>query len=204
MSTNKKSSKGAVTTGVIAALAASSCCIPPVIAAIAGVGGAAGSLSWMEPLRPYLIGLAILAIGYAWYTHYKTKKEDDCGCAIEKPKWYQTKGFLVGMTLFAAISITFPYYSGLFLPNNKKEVILTEESSIQVADVKIEGMTCDACQNHVNQAVNELNGIVNVNSSYANSNAIIEFDNSQTTIEEIEDAVRSTGYAVVSTEITEE
>ena len=79
MSTNKKSSKGAVTTGVIAALAASSCCIPPVIAAIAGVGGAAGSLSWMEPLRPYLIGLAILAIGYAWYTHYKTKKEDDCG-----------------------------------------------------------------------------------------------------------------------------
>ena len=38
MSTTK--SKGAVFTGVVAAIAASSCCIPPVIAAIAGAGGA--------------------------------------------------------------------------------------------------------------------------------------------------------------------
>ena len=77
METQNKNSKGAVATGIIAALAASSCCIPPVIAAIAGVGGAAGSLSWMEPLRPYLIGLAVVAIGYAWYNHLKPKKEDD-------------------------------------------------------------------------------------------------------------------------------
>lgn len=202
MSTTNKKSKGAVATGIIAALAASSCCIPPVIAAIAGVGGAAGSLSWMEPLRPYLIGLAVVAIGYAWYNHYKTKKEDDCGCDIEKPKWFQTKGFLIGMTLFAAISITFPYYSGIFFPDNKKEVVLTDESSIKIADVKIEGMTCDACQNHVDQAVNELVGIVDVHSSYANGNAIIEFDNSQTNIEAIEEAVNSTGYKVVSTDLS--
>jgi mercuric ion transport protein len=48
--------KKAVYTGVVAALAASSCCIPPVIAAIAGVGGISSSMSWMEPFRPYLIG----------------------------------------------------------------------------------------------------------------------------------------------------
>ena len=138
MENQNKNSRGAVATGVIAALAASSCCIPPVIAAIAGVGGAAGSLSWMEPLRPYLIGLAVVAIGYAWYTHLKPKKADDCGCDIEKPKWYQTKGFLVGMTLFAAISITFPYYSGIFFSDNKKEVVVPDNSSVQKIDVKIE------------------------------------------------------------------
>ena len=65
-----KNSKGAVTTGILAAIAASSCCIPPVVAAIAGAGGASTNLSWMEPFRPYLIGLTIVAIGYAWYSYF--------------------------------------------------------------------------------------------------------------------------------------
>lgn len=198
---NKTPQKGAVATGILAALAASSCCIPPVIAAIAGVGGAAGTLSWMEPLRPYLIGLAIIAIGYAWYSHLKPKKADDCGCDIEKPKFYQTKGFLVGITLFASLSITFPYYSGIFFADNKKEVIVVDKHSIQKINIKIDGMTCDACQNHVNHTVNELPGIIDVKTSYLEGNAKVEFDNSQTTIVEIKKAINSTGYKV--TEIKE-
>jgi mercuric ion transport protein len=200
MENQNKNSKGAVATGIIAALAASSCCIPPVIAAIAGVGGAAGSLSWMEPLRPYLIGLAVVAIGYAWYNHLKPKKEDDCGCDIEKPKWYQTKGFLIGMTLFAAVSITFPYYSGIFYPDNKQEVVIVDSASIQKINVSIEGMTCDACQNHVNHAVNELTGIVDVNTSYANGNATVQFDNTKTSVDEIKEAINSTGYTATKVE----
>jgi copper chaperone CopZ len=197
MTTKDKNSKGAVTTGVLAAIAASSCCIPPVIAAIAGVGGAAGTLSWMEPLRPYLIGLAVIAIGYAWYSHLKPKKDDDCGCEIEKPKFYQTKGFLVGITLFAAISITFPYYSGIFFGDNKKEVIVVDKNDIQKINFKIDGMTCDACQNHVNHAVNELPGIIDVKTSYSEGNAVVEFDTTQINIMEIEKAINSTGYKVV-------
>jgi mercuric ion transport protein len=198
MGTKTKKSNGAVTTGIFAAIAASSCCIPPVIAAVAGVGGAAGSLSWMEPLRPYLIGLAVIAIGYAWYSHFKPKAADDCGCDIEKPKWFQTKGFLIGMTLFAAVSISFPYYSQIFFTDNAKEVVLTEESKVQISEFKIEGMTCDACQIHVDQVVNDLNGIVNVESSYEEGNAVVEFDNSQTNEVEIEKAINSTGYTVVN------
>ena len=119
----EKTSKNAAYTGLFAAVAASSCCIPPVIALIAGVGGSASALSWMEPFRPYLIGLAIVAIGYAWYNYLKPKKAEDC-CEVDaKPKWYQTKGFLIGITLFAAISISFPYYAHIFYPNNKKEIV---------------------------------------------------------------------------------
>ena len=195
-----KNSKGAVTTGILAAFAASSCCIPPVVAAIAGAGGASINLSWMEPFRPYLIGLTIVAIGYAWYNHIKQKKEDDCGCDIEKQKWHQTKGFLVGMTLFAIVSISFPYYSGVFFPDNKKEVIVSDNANIQKITIGIEGMTCDACQSHVDHAVNELEGIVDVKSSYANRNAIVEFDNTRTTQEEIKKAVNSTGYEVTKIE----
>jgi copper chaperone CopZ len=194
-----KKSKGVAATGIIAALAASSCCIPPIIAAIAGVGGAAGSLSWMEPLRPYLIGLAVVAIGYAWYNHFKTKSTDDCGCEIEKQKWYQTKSFLIGMTLFAVVSITIPYYSHFFFSDNKKEVIVVDKSTIEKINLNIEGMTCVSCEQHIDHSVNELEGIININSSYELGNTEIEFDNTKTTIEEIKKAINKTGYSIINT-----
>ena len=124
MSTVKTSKKAGIT-GLFAALAASACCIPPVVALIAGVGGSASALSWLEPFRPYLIGLAIVAIGYAWYNYYRLKNIDDCECDVnEKPKWFQTKGFLVIVTLFVATAIGFPYYSHIFYPDNQKEIIV--------------------------------------------------------------------------------
>tara|TARA_R110002167_G_scaffold10066_4_gene46423 strand:- start:195 stop:791 length:597 start_codon:yes stop_codon:yes gene_type:complete len=194
----KKTSKNVAYTGLFAAVAASSCCIPPVIALIAGVGGGASTLSWMEPFRPYLIGLAVLAIGYAWYSYLKTKKADDC-CEVDaKPKWFQTKGFLIGITLFAAISMSFPYYSHIFYPDNKKEVVIVNQSNIQTVNFEVEGMTCASCEQHVTHAVNELEGIVNVAASFEKANAKVEFDNSKTTIEDIEKAINSTGYKVIN------
>ena len=195
----EKLSKKAAYTGLFAAIASSSCCIPPVIALIAGVGGSASTLSWMEPFRPYLIGLAVVAICYAWYNYYKLKNADDCNCEIdEKPKWFQTKGFLAGVTLFAVISISFPYYSYIFYPDNKKEVVIVNQSDIQTANFDIKGMTCASCEQHVTHAVNELEGILNVVASFDNANATVEFDNSKTTVEDIEKAINSTGYKVIN------
>tara|TARA_R110001606_G_scaffold102933_2_gene225607 strand:- start:8193 stop:8789 length:597 start_codon:yes stop_codon:yes gene_type:complete len=194
----EKTSKNAAYTGLFAAVAASSCCIPPVIALIAGVGGSASALSWMEPFRPYLIGVAIVAIGYAWYDYLKPKKAEDC-CEVDaKPKWFQTKGFLIGITLFAAISISFPYYSHIFYPDNKKEVVIVNQSNIQTLNFEVEGMTCASCEQHVTHAVNELEGIVNVAASFEKANAKVEFDNSKTTKEDIEKAINSTGYKVIN------
>ena len=193
-----KTSKNSAYTGFFAAIAASSCCIPPVIALIAGVGGSASALSWMEPFRPYLIGLAVTAIGYAWYNYYKLKNTEDCDCEIdENPKWFQTKGFLIGVTLFAAIAISFPYYAHIFYPDNKNEVVIVSESDIQTVNFDIKGMTCSACEEHINHAVNELNGIVNITSSYELGFTKVKFDNTNTTIEEIEKAINETGYKVI-------
>tara|TARA_R110002124_G_C8851129_1_gene506314 strand:- start:393 stop:992 length:600 start_codon:yes stop_codon:yes gene_type:complete len=193
----EKTSKNAAYTGLFAAVAASSCCIPPVIALIAGVGGSASALSWMEPFRPYLIGLAVVAIGYAWYAYLKPQKEDDC-CEVDaKPKWYQTKGFLIGITLFAAIAIAFPYYSSIFYPDNKKEVIIVNQSDIQTVKFNVQGMTCAGCEETIKHAVNELDGILDVIPSYENENTEVKFDKTKTSKEAIEKAINSTGYKVV-------
>lgn len=193
----EKTSKNAAYTGLFAAVAASSCCIPPVIALIAGVGGSASALSWMEPFRPYLIGLAVVAIGYAWYAYLKPQKEDDCCDVDAKPKWYQTKGFLIGITLFAAIAIAFPYYSSIFYPDNKKEVVIVNQSDIQTVKFNVQGMTCAGCEETIKHAVNELDGILDVIPSYENENTEVKFDKTKTSKEAIEKAINSTGYKVV-------
>lgn len=192
----KESSKGAIGTGILAALAASSCCIPPIVAAIAGVGGISSSLSWMEPLRPYMVGLAVVAIGYAWYSHLKPKTEDDCGCEIEKPKFYQTRGFLVGITLFAAVSITLPYYSHIFFGSNESKVVYVETANVQQADFNITGMTCEGCTEHIKHAVAQLPGFIEADASYEEGSATVKFDKSKSTIEEVVAAINETGYTV--------
>jgi mercuric ion transport protein len=52
--------------GVLSTFAASLCCITPVIALLAGSSSIAANFSWMEPARPYLIGLSIAVLAFAW------------------------------------------------------------------------------------------------------------------------------------------
>lgn len=183
--------------GLLTAITASLCCITPVLALIAGTSGIASTFSWLEPFRPYLIGLTILVLGFAWYQKLKPQKEIDCECETdEKPKFIQSKKFLGIVTVFAIIMLAFPYYSSIFYPNIEKQIIVVDKSDIKTMEFKISGMTCASCEEHVNHEVNKLNGIVNSKASYENGNAIIEFDKTKTNEKEIENAINATGYKV--------
>ncbi|WP_025663253.1 mercuric transport protein MerTP [Aquimarina megaterium] len=195
-----KSENKLIGAGLLTAIAASLCCITPVLALIAGTSGIVSTFSWIEPFRPYLIGLTVLVLAFAWYQKLKLKKEIDCDCDCEineKPKFVQSKTFLGIITLFALIMLVFPYYSGIFYSNQKKQVIVVERSDIKTTEFKISGMTCIGCEEHVNSEVNKLNGIISSNASYKNKNAIVEFDQTKTNVMEIEKAINSTGYKVI-------
>jgi len=192
-----KSENKLIGAGLLTAITASLCCITPVLALIAGTSGIVSTFSWIEPFRPYLIGLTILVLVFAWYQKLKPRKEIDCECETdEKPKFLQTKMFLGIVTVFAIVMLAFPYYSGLFYPNTEKQIIVVDKSDIKTTEFKISGMTCASCEKHVNNEVNKLNGIVNSKASYENENAIIEFDRTKTNETEIEKAINSTGYKV--------
>jgi mercuric ion transport protein len=192
-----KSENKLIGAGLLTAITASLCCITPVLALIAGTSGIASTFSWIEPFRPYLIGLTILVLGFAWYQKHKPQKEIDCECETdEKPKFIQSRKFLGIVTVFAVLMLAFPYYSGVFYPNTEKQIIVVDKSDIKKTEFKISGMTCASCEEYVNQEVNKLNGIVNTKASYENGNAIIEFDKTKTDETEIEKAINSTGYKV--------
>jgi copper chaperone CopZ len=192
-----KSENKLIGAGLLTAITASLCCITPVLALIAGTSGMASTFSWIEPFRPYLIGLTVLVLGFAWYQKLKPQKEIDCECETnEKPKFIQSKTFLGIVTVFAILMLSFPYYSGIFYPNTEKQIIVVDKSDIKTTEFKISGMTCASCEEHVNHEVNKLNGIVISKASYENENAIIEFDKTKTNEAEIEKAINSTGYKV--------
>ena len=193
MKTNKK----LISAGLLAAFTASLCCITPLLAFIAGTSGLATTFSWLEPLRPYLIGLTIFVLGFAWYLKLKPKKQLDCSCEKdEKIPFTQSKMFLGIITLFAVVMLAFPYYSGIFYPTTEKQIIIVDQSNIREIEFTISGMTCASCGEHVNSEINKLAGIISSDASYENKNAVVKFDDSKTNIDEIENAINGTGYVV--------
>jgi len=137
---NKKTNR-LVGAGVLSAVAASLCCITPVLALISGASGVASTFSWMEPARPYLIGITILVLAFAWYQKLKprTAEEIQCDCEEEEKKpFMQTKTFLGIVTVFAALMLAFPHYAHVFYPSNdKKEVVIVNASDIQTVTFDI-------------------------------------------------------------------
>ncbi len=183
--------------GLLAAVAASLCCITPVLALVAGTSGLLSTFSWLDPARPYFIGLTVFVLAFAWFQKLKPKKEIDCNCETdEKPKFIQTKTFLGIVTVFAIVMLAFPHYAHIFYPTTEKQVIVVDKSNVQTVEFAISGMTCAGCEEHVNQEVNKLSGILKSTTSYKNENAIVEFDNSKTNITEIEKEINGTGYSV--------
>jgi copper chaperone CopZ len=183
--------------GLLTAISASLCCITPVLALLAGTSGLASTFSWLDPLRPYFIGLTVLVLGFAWYQKLKPQKQVDCNCdTIEKTPFIQTKKFLGIVTIFAGLMLAFPMYASVFFPKTTNQTIVADKSNIQTAEFTINGMTCSGCEEHVNHEVNKLTGIVKTTVSYENGNAIIEFDQTQINIDEIEKAIEKTGYSV--------
>jgi len=192
------SEKKLVGTTIITAIAASLCCITPVLALIAGTSGIASTFSWIEPFRPYLIALTILILAIAWYQKLKPKKKEiDCECEDEKPKFINSKKFLLLVTLFAGLMLAFPYYTQIFYPNTNKEVVYVSESDINKVEYSIKGMTCTGCEVHIESEVNKLDGIIEVKANHEKGNTIVKYDKTKVTNKEIEDAVGKTGYKII-------
>ena len=197
---NKEGSNMA-NTSLLVAFTASLCCITPVLALISGVGGVAATFSWMEPFRPYLIGLTVAVLGFAWYQKLKPKKQEDINCDCEedgKEPFIQSKKFLGVVTILAAVLLTFPNYAYVFYPEVTTSSVTTE-SSIAQLNLEIKGMTCTGCEEHIKHAASGVDGVTYIETSYDQGKAVIQFDQTVTTEHEIANAVNATGYKITKT-----
>ncbi len=201
MNTTKSGNKTWIA-GILTATAASLCCITPVLALISGTSGIASTFSWMEPYRPYMIGLTVAVLGFAWYQKLKPKKADvECDCEEDKPSFWQSKTFLGIVTVLAVLLMTFPSYSKIFFPKKQtNQVIIVDKSNIQQVKLNIKGMTCEGCTETVNLALSKVSGVLEYQTDYKTGSSVVKFDKSKASELAITNAVNETGYKVTNTQ----
>ena len=111
-----KSEKGFLVAGMVAALGASICCVGPLVLLALGVSGAwIGSLTALEPYRPFFIGLALLFLAFAFHRLYLARRVCAPGSACANPRTFKRRrlGFWT-VTILVLGLISVPWFAPLF------------------------------------------------------------------------------------------
>ena len=61
-------------------------------------------------------------------------------------------------------------------------------------ELKIEGMHCTGCSTRLEKVLNGLDGVNNASVNLEAKNAVIEFDSSKITLEEIKETIEDAGF----------
>ena len=181
--------------GLGVAFIASLCCITPVLAILAGTSGIASTFSFMDPFRPYLIGLTVLLLGFAWYQKLKPSNEIDCECDPEEARFTQSKSFLGIVTVVASLLLAFPNYSHWFFSDSQPtQIQYVSEADVEHVIFNVEGMTCAGCEASVKNELGKLDGILESEVSYDSGTATISYLKTKLTEKELQDAINKTGF----------
>ncbi len=122
----------------------------------------------------------------------------DCNCeTTKKASFLQTNFFLGIVTLFAILMMTFPLYAKMFYPKPKVQAAMVAEvDNKQQVKFTIQGMTCEGCEEHVNNELSKITGVIAYKTSYASRSSLVTFDKSKVDVKTIETAINKTGYTV--------
>ena len=108
--------KGTLVAGGLAAILASTCCLGPLVLVTLGVSGAwIGNLTILEPYRPIFIGVALVALYFAWRRIFRPVQECEPGevCAVPQIRvTYKVIFWIVAVLVL--IALLFPYVLPLF------------------------------------------------------------------------------------------
>jgi mercuric ion transport protein len=107
---------GALITGGFAGILASACCVGPLVLVSLGLGGAwISTLTVLEPYRWVFLGIAVLALIFAWRKIYRSAGQCEPGQVCAVPRARRTYKITLWMVV-ALVSIAFasPYLAPLF------------------------------------------------------------------------------------------
>ena len=192
---NKKTSMG---TAVFSAVTLKLCCWGPLLlTGVIGITGSSIYFSWLTILKPYLLAIAFLSLGYAFYQIYKPKTNNECkNCETKKTSFFKSRFYVWLVAVFVLLMTLVSYYPQLFHKTINNDIVLVDKSNIQIIEFNIEGMVCTGCEETINHSVKKIEGVVQVNTSHKEGISIIEFDKTKTSKNEIKDAIQAKGYII--------
>lgn len=208
-----KEERLAIGGAVIAAIAASLCCVGPLLFLVLGLG-AFGAAAEFEAVQPYLVGMAVPLLGFGFYRIY-FRHHAACApgeeCATKPVNRASRIGLWIALIAVLAFALS-PHYVGYLasaVVNRKQSTTSTPVTSqtpkasnesaasqpaLETISVKVEGMTCTACEVPVRDALRKTAGVVSADVSYQRGDARVEYDPTKANIDQIKRAINSTGY----------
>lgn len=113
---DSQSGRAALLTGGMAAILASTCCLGPLVLITLGFSGAwIGNLKVLEPYRPIFIGVALVALFFAWRRIWRPAVACAPGEVCAVPHIKRTYKYLFAVvSILVLIALTFPYIAPWF------------------------------------------------------------------------------------------
>lgn len=111
-----KSQFGVLLTAGMATVLASSCCVGPLLLVSIGLGGAwVSRLQLLEPYKPFFLGIAALAMLFAYRRIFRPVAECKPGevCALPQTRWLY-KALFWGVLLMILLTLAFPWLAPYF------------------------------------------------------------------------------------------
>lgn len=108
--------RSALLAGGMAAILASTCCLGPLVLVALGFSGAwIGNLTVLEPYRPIFIGIALLAMFFAYRRIFRPLQACKPGEVCAVPQVRSTYKILFWIVAaLVVVALTFPYVLPLF------------------------------------------------------------------------------------------
>ena len=102
------------------------------------------------------------------------------------------------LTVFLTV-ISFTLITSCNSPDSKpKKVITVKESDIVKESIGVNGMTCVGCEITLEENISKIEGVVHVEASHTDKEAVIEFDSTKTDINTISKIIKDSGYKPVN------
>lgn len=102
--------------GGLAAILASACCLGPLVLILLGVSGAwIGNLTALEPYRPFFIGMAVVALFFAWRRIWRLAANCRPGEVCAMPQIQSGYRLLFALiVVLVLVAVAFPYVAPFF------------------------------------------------------------------------------------------
>ena len=106
------------------------------------------------------------------------------------------------MRVFALVVIMAFLVSGCSSSGSKtsgkegSDQVSVSDENLSLIHLDVSGMTCEGCEKAIVASINKLEGIQEATASHTQEEAVIMFDSTQTSIQDITHAIEDAGYKV--------
>ena len=77
-----------------------------------------------------------------------------------------------------------------------EQATVIDTENVVTLDFDVEGMTCTGCETTVKNSLERMDGVVDAQASFESGKATVQYDESQITAEDMEEAIELAGYKV--------